>query len=158
MEIANSVPVSNTDIHQFLRGEFIQSFFFPSVTNGEVTKYVMSLKNKKCSIDCLPAFIFKHASHIIAPVLCYLINLSMTQSVFPDCLKLASLFKSGDPIDISNYIPISVLNIVSKIIEKHAFVKLYSYLESNSILSERLYGFRVGRGTTQAIINHCNYI
>ena len=25
-------------------------------------------------------------------------------------------------------------------------------------MSERQYGFRVGRGTTQAIINHCNYI
>ena len=161
LKIANSVPDSNFDYHHFLRGDYVGSFLFPYATTNEVMKYIAALKNKKCSVDCFPVSILKHVSHIIAPILCCLINLSIDKAVFPDCLKLARvvlLFKSGDPKNVSNYRHISVQNVISKIIEKHTYVKLYSYLESRSIINESQYGFTVGRSTTQAIINHCNYI
>lgn len=160
-KIANSVPPSNVSYHEFLRGNYVGSFFFPEVTIGDVILYVKSLKNKKCSINCIPAFVLKRIVPIIAPVMCYLINFSIGVSVFPACLKVARvvpLFKGGDSADMSNYRPISVLNILSKIIEKHAFRNLYSYFEKNNILSESQFGFRYGRGTSQAILKHCSYI
>jgi len=159
--IANSVPPGNSDYRRFLRGDYVNSFFLPDVTIEEVIKYINLLKNKKCSVDNLPPVLMKRISNIIAPVLCFLINLSISSSVFPECLKFAKvvpIFKGGDSTDVSNYRPISVLSIFSKIIEKHVFSKLYSYFDRNSILNVNQFGFRHGRGTAQAIINHCSYL
>ena len=131
------------------------------VTKSNVLSYINSLKNKKCSVDCLPSIVLKRISYIVASVLSHLINLSLNRGIFPDCLKLARvvpLFKGGDSAKVSNYRPISFLNIISKILEKHAFRHLYSYFESRSIISESQFGFRYGRGTTQVILNHCSYI
>ena len=53
--------------------------------------------------------------------ICNLINLSIKQSLFPDQCKIAKLkplFKKGSKSDPKNYRPISLLPVVSKIIEK----------------------------------------
>ena len=51
----------------------------------------------------------------------YLFGKSIENGVVPDALKIARvspLFKGGDPTDISNYRPISVLSCFSKILER----------------------------------------
>ena len=159
--IANSLPPPNFDYRHYLRGDYVNSFFLPLTTTDDVLSYINSLKKKKCSVNCLPSIVLERISYIVAPVLSHLINLSIDRGIFPDCLKLARvvpLFKGGDSANVSNYRPISVLKIISKILEKHAFRHLYSYFESRSIISESQFGFRYGRGTTQAILNHCSYI
>ena len=116
---------------EFLTGEYPESFFFTPVTFSDVISYIKSLKNKKCSVDSLPAFVLRRISNVIAPIFCHLVNLSITTSTFPDFLKIARVVplpKGGDSSDVSNYRPISVLHIFSKIIEKHAYKQLYSYL------------------------------
>lgn len=48
-------------------------------------------------------------------------NLSISQGMFPSAWKssvIVPIFKSGDPHSASNYRPISILPIVSKIAEK----------------------------------------
>ena len=112
-------------------------------------------------MNCIPTKVLKCTAHILSPIICHLINASVTKGIFPDCLKLARvvpLYKCGDSFNISNYRPISVLNIFSKLIEKHAFKYLHSYVERNGILDDCQYGFRHGRGTNQAILRHVNYI
>jgi hypothetical protein len=57
-----------------------------------------------------------------------LINLSINTGVFPDSLKVAkvtSIHKKNDPLNKSNYRPISVLPIFSKVYEK---VSQYKFL------------------------------
>ena len=56
--------------------------------------------------------------------------------------KVSPLFKSGNVSDINNYRPISVLNCVSKIIEKHVHKHFYEYLNQNELLSSVQSGFR----------------
>lgn len=152
---------SSSDHGEFLQGGYPNSFFLPPVSVLDVQTHIGSLRNKKCSVDTLPALVLKYISDILAPVLCSLINLSIANSTFPDSLKLARvvpLFKGGDSSCLGNYRPISILNIFSKILEKHVYKHLYSYLERANILNDNQFGFRHSRGTTQAILRHVGFI
>ena len=109
----------------------------------------------------LPTKVLKYVSNVVSPIICSLINLSIATSTFPSSLKVARvvpLFKGGNARDTANYRPISVLNIFSKILEKHAYKHLYSYLEANSVLSDNQVGFRKDKSTTQAILRHTGYV
>ena len=65
-----------------------------------------------------------------------LINLSLETGVFPDDLKLARvipIFKKGDLLQWNNYIAISLISNIRKIIKKHVHQRLYIFLENNII-------------------------
>ena len=53
-----------------------------------------------------------------------MINISLHTGVFPDELKEAKVFPIHE--DPSNYTPISILPIVSKVIEKHVTKHLFA--------------------------------
>ncbi len=53
--------------------------------------------------------------------------------------------------DINNYRPISVLPIVSKLLEKAVHDELYQYLQENVLLSKLQLGFRPGHSTQSAL-------
>ena len=57
-------------------------------------------------------------------------------------------FKSGDKSNVSNYRPISVLPILSKIIERTVHNQLYVYLCSGNIRPDSQSGFRSNHYTT----------
>ena len=86
--------------------------------------------------------------------------MSLTTGVFPDSLKKAHLTpipKEGDNCNLSNYRPIPVLPVFSKVFEKVAYTQLYDYLENNSILHKQQYGFRAKKSTTKAILHFLQY-
>ena len=60
--------------------------------------------------------------------------------------------------DASNYRPILVLQIFSKIFEKIVYKPLYTYLEQNNILYEHQCGFRKHRYIVQALLNHMEFM
>ena len=60
-------------------------------------------------------------SHLVSPILATLINESFSSGIFPDKFKIAkviTLHKKGSTENPSNYRPISLLSIFSKIFEK----------------------------------------
>ena len=60
--------------------------------------------------------------------------------------------KSGNISDINNYRPISLLPILSKILEKVVANQLVSFLESNKLLSNSQHGFRPNLSTETALL------
>ena len=68
--------------------------------------------------------------HQQAPVVYFLIYILKKARVTP-------LPKEGDKCNLSNYRPISVLPVFSKVFEKVAYTHLYDYLENNSILHKQ---------------------
>ena len=77
-------------------------------------------------------------------------NLSIKLSHFPhDCklAKLKPLYKKGSKTDPKNYRPISLLPIVSKIIEKIIHDQTMEYLTDNKILYRYQSGFRKNHST-----------
>ncbi len=73
----------------------------------------------------------------------------------PTQLKTAivtPIYKSGSRNDMNNYRPISVLPIVSKIMEKIVAYQFLEYLVENNLLSPHQYGFRPKHSTTTSLI------
>jgi hypothetical protein len=65
--------------------------------------------------------LIKESIDLIAKPLAHIVNLSISSGIFPDFLKIARVipvFKSGDRRLMSNYRPVSVLPIFSKIFER----------------------------------------
>jgi len=59
----------------------------------------------------------------------------------------------GSKQDLSNYRPISLLPAFSKVLEKIIYVRLYTHLLNNKILSLHQFGFREHYSTDQAIFS-----
>ena len=59
---------------------------------------------------------------------------------------------------VSNYRPIALLPILSKIFEKILALRIVNYFESINIFTDRQFGFRKGRSTSKAVLELVNYI
>ena len=96
--------------------------------------------------DCLP---------VIVSYLLVIINTSIVTSTFPKLWKhphVLPLFKDGDKKEVSNYRPISLLPILSKLLEKIVANQLTTYLENNKILSHNQQCFRSKLSTETALL------
>ena len=75
---------------------------------------------------------------VICNSICEIFNFSIYSSSFPDSLKIARvapIFKGGKLDDRSNYRPISVLPVVSRLFEKLIYDQLYQCLNKHSCTS-----------------------
>ena len=85
----------------------------------------------------------------------------MSESEFPDKSKIGRVnpvHKSGPTDCLDNFRPISVLPIFSKVFEKLTLRRMEGFLSQHNILSDCQFGFRHGRGTTQAVVKLLSYI
>ena len=94
-------------------------------------------------------------------VICYplssILNSSISSSVFPSSWKCAwvkPLHKGGDRTSPSNYRPISLLPVSSKLLEKCVQQQLSSHLVQNDLLFPCQSGFRPMH-STQTLLLHC---
>ena len=75
---------------------------------------------------------------------------------FPSVLKTAKVvpvFKKDSKLDYSNYLPISLLSNIEKILEKRMYKRLYTFLNNNSIICNLQFAFRQQCFTSLALIN-----
>lgn len=137
------------------------SFYFFPVTPGECIGIIMKLKESNYGRDKLSTKILKLICEMISEPLCSLVNESVNLGIFPDDLKLACItpiYKKGDPTNVSNYRPISVLPLLSKIFEKAMANRMSKYLSKFSLITPSQFGFQKDRGTCDAICTLTDYI
>ena len=75
--------------------------------------------------------------------------------IFPDELKIANIvpiFKSGDDMVFSNYRPVSVLPIFSKLLERLVYNRLIKFINDNKLLYDYQFGFQRGKSTEHAVM------
>lgn len=153
-----NVPYCNSKVENFVcsRKDPDVLFNIPPVTKDFVLGALLGLKtNKAMGIDKISARYLKIAGPAIAYSITQILNISINSGVFPDCWKIAKvipLFKSGDREDPDNYRPISILPVLSKILERHIHDHLYNYLCENNLLYPLQSGFRKHHGTDTALI------
>ena len=117
--------------------------------------------NKSPGLDQFNVRLLKLAGPYISQCLAHICNLSLSGSTFPDDWKKAKvtpIFKSGDKMDVGNYRPISVLPIISKIIERAVHDQLYFYLINEGLLSNSQSGFRSNHSTSTTLHDVQDYI
>ena len=61
------------------------------------------------------------------------------------------LYKKGSRYDIQNYIPISIICLFARLIERLMFNRLITFLYKNKILTEALNSFRKGNCIETAV-------
>ena len=105
---------------------------------------------KAAGIDDLSGRFLKDGSRVLSKPISELCNLSIKLGSFPDACKIAKLkplFKKGTKTNPSNYRPISLLPLISKVIEKLIHVQTSPFLSNNEILYNYQSGFRKNHST-----------
>ena len=114
------------------------------VTEEFVRKQLSSLKSDAATgFNILGAKVSNCSAHVISALITRIINKSV--SLFPSrwkCARVTPIFKGGNPTDMNCYRPISVLPLLSKILERHVFDTLYDYCLAYELLSSYQSGFR----------------
>ena len=131
-------------------------FNFRAVTYEDVRKAILSLR-KDCSTghDTLPAKYIKLCVDYITSPVCHIINECIRLCHFPDKWKISRISpvpKVNCPKDPSDFRPISILPILSKVYEKLLMQQIVTYLESQMTLSDHQSGFRKGHCTVSTCI------
>lgn len=152
--LAQSIPTSHIAPTSYIETSIPTSMYVRPVTELEISNLIRDLKNSSPGPDGIPPAIIKDTVDFIIPTLTHVINLSLTQGVFPSELKNAKvipLFKSGDACSVNNYRPISLLPCFSKIFEKCMATRLIDFIAENNILYKYQFGFRQKHSTNIAL-------
>jgi hypothetical protein len=153
--LAKSIPPSNVHFTSYLSGSYLDSFLLFPTDEYEVTTAIMQLKNKySTDFDDISIPIIKAVCNTLALPLTMLINASFSLGIFPDDLKIAKIcpvFKAGSRFDLSNFRPISVLPVFSKVFEKLVYSRLINYLTKSNIIVPNQFGFIKGFSTSMAL-------
>ena len=132
----------------------------PAVAVHNVCHLLCQLSGWKATgVDKISSKIIKISAPIISSSLTYIFNQAITLCTFPNEWKIArvmSLFKSGKRNLPGNYRPISVLPVISKVMERIIYTQLYDYLTTNKLLSEHHFGFRKYHSTATALLDCTN--
>ncbi len=155
--ISKKIPRTPKSPLDYLSNPIMDSFFISPCTPEEISSLIHSLKKGKSSgPNSIPVKLLKILDDPISKHLSMLINESFISGVFPNKLKIAKvipIFKKGLLTSKSNYRPISLLSIFSKIFETLMHKRLYGFLEVCEVLYGMQFGFRTGHSTDHALIS-----
>ena len=123
-------------------------------SGNEIFDIIKGLKNSTTSDFNVTAL--KYINEHIHDVFLDVINASLTQGIFPTmlkCAKVIPVFKSGKKSLVSNYRPISLLSVFSKVYEKVMYARVLNFLETNNSIYRGQYGFRPKHSCENALID-----
>ena len=147
-DLSKKIPHAENPL---LRGDYSLNknatrFQFRVITLADLLKAMQKFKvSKSFGVDGISSYFLKMGMPVLTPVLSNIFNRSISEGVFPNNWKVARvapIYKEGPADNRSNYRPISVLPVVSRLFEKTVFEQLYSYLDSNKLFYSNQSGFR----------------
>ena len=131
-----------------------RGFEMKYICRGFVLKGLRQLKrNKATGVDELPPGMLKDIREYIADPLCYILNLSVETATVPSKWKIARLIpirKSGSRKLPENFRPMSVLPVLSKLLDKNIHRQEMNFLEEEKLTLDCQFGYRSRRSTNLA--------
>ena len=155
-KLANEIPQSSKPFTDYMSQIWCNdSLFFAPTDEFEIAKFIANLPNKTSSgYDDLSNILIKQLSPVICKPLCIIFNRSILEGVFPQEMKLADvipIYKAKNRLVCTNYRPVSLLPVVSKILERIIHKRLYGFLTQHHLLYNSQYGFRNNHSTVNAV-------
>lgn len=164
MQVAESLkePITHSNhekLNDFCRDKIPQntSFEIQQIEKQNVETFLKTIDiSKATGLDNIGPRLLKLAASVIADSITFICNCSIKQSLFPDKwknAKVSPLHKTGPSEDVNNFRPISVLPVLSKILEKHVHVSLMDYLTEFHLLHSTQSGFRTAHSCETALVH-----
>jgi hypothetical protein len=136
--------------------QHISFSIFPPTSPDELKSIIKNLENPAAGHDSIKTSFIKENIQFFAPFLSKQINIAFQTGKFPSILKIAKIkpiFKQGDKTDPTNYRPIALLSIFSKIYEICIKNRLFKYINDNNLINPMQFGFIQRSSTTSAAIH-----
>ena len=147
----NKFNMDSVKLHYVKQGLTENSFSFSRIDEEIVLKLLEETNpSKAAGIDGLAGKFLKDGAPYLSSPITQLCNLSISLSIFPDKCKIAKLkplYKKGSTTEPKNYRPISLLPLISKLIEKIIHEQTQKYLSDHNILYKYQSGFRTNHST-----------
>ena len=123
----------------------------------EIRNFILRSTDSSCCLHVIPTRLLKSCIDVLVAPITYLINLSLSEGIFPTSFKQAVvsplLKKPSLPKDdLSSYRPISNLNFISKLLEKVIYTRLCTHLDSFPSLSHYQSAYRKLHSTETALL------
>lgn len=122
---------------------------------SELLSALQSCKSKSPGPDNIPYSFIKNLPLIGIKTILQIYNSIWSQGIFPNQWRHAYVVPIPKPnkskFDIENYRPISLINTLSKLMEKIINKRLIWYLESSKLLTKEQCGFRKNHSTLDAL-------
>ena len=135
--LAGKIPNTEKSFQDFLTSHN-KKMQLEELNFDEFEEPFKSLKRSKAAgFDDLSSDIIIDAYDSLKNILLHIFKVSIKQGIFPDSLKIAKvavIFKSGAKDNVSNYRPISVLPVFSKVLERIMYNRVYNHLASKGLL------------------------
>ena len=129
---------------------------FDPVTLADVTKCLVCVDPMKAmGSDGIPGIVLKNCARNLSPFLQQIINTSLANGTVPSLYKvshISPLFKNGDPSLARNYRPVSLLPVVSRILEHFVKTQLTKFLHDHSLLPPSQFAYRKSHSTEDALV------
>lgn len=153
----NKYNEKTTQFYYGQKGVASDAFKLCPVIDSDIYKLMSELNiNKAPGIDNIPVKYFKDSAKVTAPLIAYIINLSIQQGEVPLDFKSARvvpLHKKSCKSDMTDYRPVSILCVASKIMERVIYNQIENYIVKNCILYALQSGFRPLHSTETCIIH-----
>lgn len=126
------------------------------INREDIRKTLKKVKrNKSPGPDGLHPRVILEVADVLVEPLWIIFNNSLEKHQVPSEWKLANItaiFKKGDKSDPSNYRPVSLTSILSKVMEKIVRENIMKHMSYNNLFSKKQYGFLPGRSTVLQLI------
>ena len=133
--LSSKIPERGLEYRKYMPQGNEYSLFLLPTTDQEVNNIIKQLKDGASGKDGITSLSLKLVSDFIVKPNTRTVNLSFSQGVFPNKLKIAlvsPLYKAKDPVYFSNYRPISLLSTFSKILERLMYNRILDFLKKNT--------------------------
>ncbi len=127
---------------------------------SETNFHLKRLRRKSCGPDGIPYWVLRDFSSILSPAITFLFNSSLSTGVVPSCFKMADITpipKVRRPKEVSDFRSISLLPLLSKVLERMVLNKLVlPHIQNKTDPSQYAYIPRRGSGTISCLtlMNH----
>ena len=153
--VDSKIPQSNKLFSDFLGNMNPYCITLNPCTDVEIRELLLGVNWSKASGPySIPSNIVKTFKDVFYEPLLAIVNKSLSEGIFPDLLKFATvhpIYKKGDKSICANYRPISILSNISKILERAMYNRIELFLNEFNLIYENQFGFRKKHSTEHAL-------